>query len=362
MSDRPYLKHHVAVCGGQLALGTLMSHLSHFLAGANGPKGQGPARFVDKTGVEREGIAQTWDKWEDELGISRKRFRNILEKLDNRGYDYLVRASRTCRWGGIRLHLAITDVYVRKLTRCVALGPKAYREATKTSAHQHAAAGTQVGAKALTQGQDQIAPLGNSSLAQEGNSKLPTEGNSIEDSSHTHSETLHGTAIPAIAEDAQHGGTPLSSPGEEKSMTLSPHTPPSPAKPVEGAAVEVGAIISTATSQGLATTLRDLGLLAEWQRACAEIKCFITEVPTDEQRDALGWWARYMPEDWGQRPEDRVAALVGGWNEYVSRFDVEDVRALNLHQPPEKPSLEFVWHVVEGLKAAQAGKSASPPN
>lgn len=347
MSGGPYPRHHRAVCG-DADLASFMSCLLRFLAGA-----RGPACFVDDDGIEREGIARTWEQWADELGLSIKQVRRILELATRLGY--IVRARRT--WGThrvIRTHVAVTDVYVNELTRCVALDTKAYRQGKKAT-RQQAAAGIQVAQKSAIEGQEHTAHLGKIILPTEGMIVLPTEGIYIEDSSHTLSETLQGTAIPASAEDAQHGGSPLSSPGEEKSMTPTPHSPPSPGTDIAGAGVANG----TVTAEGLATKLRNLGLLVEWQRACAEFKHPNPETPSDAQLAALACWCERKRAE--SRPEDSVRDIIRRWHEFVTVFsDAEDVPPeLNLRSYIGKPSLEFVRRVVGVL---MAGETAPPPN
>lgn len=133
-------------------------------------------------------------------------------------------------------------------------------------------------------------------------------------------------------------------------MTLSPHSPPSP-EPVQEVAGEDGASIATVTSQGLATKFRDLGHLAEWQRACAKFKCPNTEVPTDEQLAALERWVRHHSSE-DRRPEVVPAWTVMNWPELVTDYsDADDAQGLNLQRYVEKPSLEFVRRVVGLLKA-----------
>ena len=116
--------------------------------------------------------------------------------------------------------------------------------------------------------------------------------------------------------------------------------------------------MGTVTSQGLATKLRDLGLLVEWQRACAEFKCPNTEVPTEEQLAALVWWCGNMFA--GPRPEDSIQETIPHWHELATAFsEASDMQGLNLQQYIKKPSLEFVRHVAGFL---MAGKAASSPN
>lgn len=336
MADRPRIDHHRAVCGeGDLAL--FMFGLARFQATVSDPP-----RFADKAGVERTWIAYTWQQWADDRGLSFKRVRRILEKGED--LAYIERARRA--WGQhrvIRLHVTITDAYIAELTRCVHLGPKAYLKARKDARQQSAAA---------TSGQDHIAHLGKTTLPTEGKTTLPTEGNYIKDSSLTLSETLSETAPPADAEGARPRSVRQKEHdfGEEKSMPLSPQSPPFP-EPAQEVAGEDGASI--------ATKLRDLGLLVEWQRTCAEFKCPSTEVPSAEQLAALGWWVRRNFSE-SSRPEEVLTWTVMQWPEMVSDFSTaDDAQGLNLQQYADKPSLEFVRRVVGLLKA---GKAAPPPD
>ena len=338
VSDKPYPGHHAAVCGNDHLLAKFMYHVSSFLAGT--PKA---ARFIDDDGIERDGIARTWNQWEEELGVTRKMFRGVRARAIRNGY--IVRARRA--WNGeIRLHVAVTEAYVVELTRCVSLGPKAYRRAILDARRQ---------AAALAEGQFQVALPGNSEVPSEGNTKVPSEGNYIKDSSLTLSETLSETATLRCAE----GTLPRSvrqkehDSGEEKSMTLPPHSPPSP-EPTQGVVGEDGASITTVTSQGLATKFRDLGYLAEWQRACARCKCPSIEVSTDEQLAALSWWCGNMFKK-RCRPDEVPTQTLLRWPELVAGFSATDeAQGLDLQQYVERPSLEFVRHAAELLKAGKA--------
>jgi hypothetical protein len=360
MSDKPYERHHTAVCNGDGALSNFMRHLVQFLAGA-----KSPAPFTDDDGVAREGIAYTWEQWADELGLTWKQIRRVLEKAEALGY--IVRARRT--WGRhhvIRLHVAVTEKYIIELTRCVSLGHKAYRKAIR-AAHKPAISNIE--------GQDHIAHLGSTMLLTEGKTVLPSEGNYIEDSSHTHNQTLQGTAIAADADDAQPSPGGLLFPEEEKTKTPSPHSPPSPAYTIDFgeagitttsrelfeklsiADAEKADHTTIVTSQGLATKLSSLGLLVEWQRVCAKHGVPPPENVTDEQLAALSWWCA----DVGNRlsakegchvgPEECIALLVRNWTAYAEADDLQHVKAT------EKPDLDYLRQIVDVLKSGEAGHS-----
>ena len=84
MTDKPYQRHHTAVCHGDAALGLFMYRLTRFLASASKP-----AKFMDDFGIRREGIAQTWATWADELGITLKQFRRIATRYDKTALSFL---------------------------------------------------------------------------------------------------------------------------------------------------------------------------------------------------------------------------------------------------------------------------------
>ena len=332
MSDSPYQRHHTAVCG-DAALGIFMQHLSRFFAGA-----KCPARFTDGAGVEREGIARTWEQWAEELGLSLKQFRRVLEKAVRLGY--IVRARRT--WGKyrvIRLHVAITTAYVNELTRCVALGTKAYLKAT--GAPHPLTVGE-------TEGQYAGAPLGNTNLPTEGNTVLPTEGNYIEDSSLTLSKTLTKTAFVANADEAQ--SSPIGPSSREKTLTQSPHSPPFP----DGG--EHAGHTATATQQGMATKLSALGLLAEWQRECAAHGATIAESVTDEQLDALARWCSKK----GSSRSEQLQRLVWTWDELAADMCMTDEALEQQWQAPNKPCLKFLLQVVDACRDTKNLQAPSP--
>jgi hypothetical protein len=327
MPDQPYQRHHTAVCG-DAALGIFMQHLSRFLAGATCP-----ARFVDDAGVERDGIARTWDQWAEELGLTRKQFRRVLEKAT--ALSYVVRARRT--WGTyrvIRLHVAITNAYVDELTRCVALGATAYLKATR-AVRRHD-----------PEGHNDIAQMGNTNLPTEGNTMLPTEGNYKEDSSNTPEETLSKTAVAADADDARASIPGKSSPEAEKIMT----------QPVIEAGEEERHT-ATATSQGLATKLSALGLLAEWQRSCAAHGVSVAESVTDEQVDGLAGWCAKSGSSRSQQ-EECIEGLVGNWAEFASALCNSDEGREQHWQAPEKPCLNFVRQVADCLTPGYKNREA----
>lgn len=358
MADRPYEKHHTAVCNGDAASGNFMRHLVQFLA-----RTEEPAHFVDDNDIARVGIARTWEQWQDELGLTQKMFRRVLEKAEH--LDFIVRARRA--WGPyrvIRLHVAVTEKYIAELTRCVARGPKAYYTASKTARQS---------AISNTEGQDHIAHLGSTMLPTEGKTVLPTEGNYIRDSSLTQNQTLQETATAADAGGAQLSPLGQVLPEEEKTMTLIPPTPLSPEYTISFGDTGITTTsferfeklsvsdakkadhTTTVTSQGLATKLGALGLLAVWQRVCAKHGVPSPENATDEQLAALSWWCAdsgnrlSVEEGYHVGPEEHIARFVGNWSEFTKASDLSHLEAY------EKLDLDFLRQVVDVLKASKPG-------
>ena len=296
MTDKPYQRHHTAVCHGDAALGLFMYRLTRFLASASRP-----AKFMDDFGIRREGIAQTWATWADELGITLKQFRRVLEKGEDLGFG--VRAQRA--WGPHRvnrLHVAVTEAYVAELARCVRLGPTVYLAEIKA---ERARADC---------------PPGQGQIAQTGKDTLPTVGKAL-DSSHTQSLTSSTTA--SGASRAREQGYAPSVPGEEPSAenhdseTKSPPTPHAHtvqidgvhAKQIVGPAVVRKAGYEAAYSLGYATTtsavlaeklsvptltgnamaekLRLLGVLEDWKSVCAKNGVLASSDIADDQLAVL---------------------------------------------------------------------------
>lgn len=355
MADRPYSKHHKGACGGDTDLGDFMGKLSNFLAGT-----ENPARFTDCDGVAREGIAYTWEQWQDDLGLTWKKFRRVLEKAEALGY--IVRARRT--WGKrreIRLHTAITEKYIIELTRCVSLGFKEYDKRIRA---------TRRSPVTNVEGQHHVAHLGSTMLPTKGNTILPTKGNYIEDSSNTHIQTLQETATAADAGGAQpsraffpedgeeHDPTPIApSPnGNDWHLTHSINfgvagvsvttTSVELFEKLSGVGVQNACHTKTVTAQGLAARLSKLGLLVEWQRVCAEHGVPSPENVTDEQLAALSWWCsnQYLSQLAQLGREERIEHLVAGWDRHTTAFCEADER--QCLKATEKPDLDFVRQVM----------------
>lgn len=310
MSDKPYQRYHNAVCKDS-SLAFFMFCLSRFLAGTDDP-----ALFTDDDGVERQGIARTWEQWAEDLGLTLKQFRRVLEKAVRLGYivrarrSYTVRTQRSWnRFSVIRLHVAITDTYLNELTQSVSLGTKAYLACAKVIQPEG------------NEGQDQDAGISNTVLPTKGSTILPTEGNYKEDSLQTLSKTLQKTAVAANAGDAQPLSLSSFLPG--KKMTPSPPSP-----------------VQTVTSEGLARKFKRLGLLAEWKRVGRNIGAPSSESATDEQLAALEWWC--TTKNAGATLFECVNALIDEWNAHVN----DSYATADTKQPevgaPKQPDLDFI--------------------
>ena len=120
-TDKPFPKHHTAVAYGYNALlGTFMYRLTRFV------RANPAVDFVDYDGVQRQGVAWPREKWAEEMGTTPDIFRRaVLEMAEDLGW--IARAQRPFGKGRTnRMHIAVTDLYVERLARCVAVGPKAY--------------------------------------------------------------------------------------------------------------------------------------------------------------------------------------------------------------------------------------------
>jgi hypothetical protein len=287
MTDKPYQRHHTAVCHGDAALGLFMYRLTRFLASASKP-----AKFVDDFGIRREGIAQTWATWADELGITLKQFRRVLEKGEDLGFA--IRAQRA--WGPYRvnrMHVAVTKSYVAELARCVSLGPTAYLVEIKAE-------------RAMAD-----CPTGHSQIAQLGKDTLPAVGKAL-NSSHTLHPTYSKTAVADATREPEN-----CVPGEEKKdhepsailpdqelqETKSPPTPHAHTVQIDAeygiSFGEAGSVtttsvdladklsVPTVTGEGLARKLYLLGVLEDWKVVCADNGALAAHDITDDQLAAL---------------------------------------------------------------------------
>jgi hypothetical protein len=349
-----------------------MYHLSNFLAGT-----PNPAHFTDNDGVSREGIARLKDEWAEELGLSEKQFRLVLKKAEALGF--IVRARRLRRgYHVFCLHVAVTEKYNTELTRCVSLGPKAYRKAIRAAHHSPTIS---------VEGRHLSAHLGVTERVEKGLHVAPIEGLHIEDSSQTHIRTLRETATSFAVADSP-SAFPETESKKEKSEILESEsiqeTNQIPeeeeiqrAKPenangedshlthtinfgvadltVTTTSVELfekfsvgnakdAGHVATVTSHGLATKFSALGLLTEWQRGCVKHGVPSPDNVTDEQLAALSWWCSAQPL---AKAEDRILFLIEAWDEVTKSYCTSGVGKEQQLKATEKPDLDFVRQVME---------------
>jgi hypothetical protein len=281
VTDKPYQRHHTAVCHGDAALGLFMRKLTSFLAGTGKP-----AKFKDDFGIEREGIAATREWWADELGLTHKQVTRILHKADNE-LGYTVRAVRS--WGRhrvTRLHIAVTEAYLAELTLCAKIGPTAYLKSLKSK----------------TKGLGQRAQVGTVSVPPEGTVSVPAVG-TPHDSVHTFQET-HGllAGVASLAREPSPGEEYSSVPGEEPSALKSPPTPHTHTVQIDAeyeinfsegvvttTSIDLAEKLSvpTVTGDGLARKLRLLGVLEDWKSVCAKNGVLAASDIADDQLAVL---------------------------------------------------------------------------